>query len=296
MGLPISFNFNREMMITMLDESKTDLTVAFKVYLEYKKEYIKTFIVFLTGIIVLVFTGIFIIRFVILDNYFQFDEVIRLLLMLIILLILCLIFFLLLSYARTTFGLTYDIMTSGELFTEFRRSITYFKKYWLYFALLSLPYALILVLEQLFGLFFLLELIQSQENDRTFLFLIKIVVYSFDFMLIITLIEIFPSIIVVKQLKQCLTENFLILSQNFKRLFFSIGTYYLIFRGSMFIVDITRLLIVTSEETFLLFNMIFVIFAFLNALIGIPILSLISTRIYNTTILKTQAEGEESRG
>ena len=283
-------------MITMLEESITDITVAFKVYLEYKKEYIKTFIVFLTGIIVLVFTGIFIIRFVILDDYFQLDEIIRSLLMLIILLMLCLIFFLLLSYARTTFGLTYDIMTSGELFTEFRRSITYFKKYWLYFALLSLPYALILVLEQLFGLFFLLELIQSQENDRTFLFLIKIVVYSFDFMLIITLIEIFPSIIVVKQLKQCLTENFLILSQNFKRLFFSIGTYYLIFRGSMFIVDITRLLIVTSEETFLLFNMIFVIFAFLNALIGIPILSLISTRIYNTTILKTQAEGEESRG
>jgi hypothetical protein len=276
-------------MIIMLEESKTDIRVAFKVYSEYKREYIKTFTVFLTGIIVLVFTGIFIVRFVILENVFQFDEIIRLLLLLVTLLLLCLIFFLLLSYARTTFGLTYDIMTSGELFTEFRRSITYFKKFWLYFALLTLPYALIIVMDQLFGLFSLLDLINSQEGNRISLVMIKIVVYFFDFILYISLIEIFPSIIVVKNLKQCIAENFSILSQNFRRLFFSIGIYYLVFRGPMFIVDITRILIVTSEETFLLFNMIFLIVTFINALIGLPILSLISTRIYNTTILSTEA-------
>jgi hypothetical protein len=181
-------------------------------------------------------------------------------------------------------------MTSGELFTEFRRSITYFKKFWLYFALLSLPYVLIIVMDQFFTLFFLLEIIHSHEGNRIDLVVIKIIVYSFDFMLYISLIEIFPSIIVVKNLKQCITENFLILSHNFKRLFFSVGTYCLIFRGSMLIVDIARILIVTSEETFLLFNMIFAIFAFINALIGLPILSLISTRIYNTTILTTELE------
>ncbi|UCE13909.1 MAG: hypothetical protein JSV04_01725 [Candidatus Heimdallarchaeota archaeon] len=279
-----------------LDESITDLTVAFKVYLEYKKEYIKTFIVFLTGIIVLVFSGMLILRFVILDNYFQFDELIRSILMLIILLILCSIFFLLLSYARTTFGLTYDIMTSGELFTEFRRSITYFKRFWLYFVLLSLPYVLIIVLDQLFTIFILLELIQSTEDNRIFLVPIKIAVYLFDLMLYITLIEIFPSIIVVKKIRQCIIENMIILRQSLKRLFFSVGIYYLVFRGPMFIVEITRILMVTNETTFLFFNIIFAIFAFIYALIGLPILSLISTRIYNTTILKTKAEESESRG
>ncbi|MFX0182197.1 MAG: hypothetical protein ACFE95_03860 [Candidatus Hodarchaeota archaeon] len=274
----------------MLDDSITDIRVAFKVYLEYKKEYIKTFIIFLTGIIVSVFTGIFIVRFVILDNYFQFDEIIRSFLMLIILVILCSIFFLLLSYARTTFGLTHDIMTSGELFTEFRRSISYFKKFWLYFVLLSLPYVLIIVMDQFFTISFLLEIIHSHERNRIGLVFLKIIFYSFDLMLCISLIEIFPSIIVVKNLKQCITENFLILRQNFKRLFFSVGAYYLIFRGSMFLVDIARILIVTSEETFLLFNIIFAIFAFINALIGLPILSLISTRIYNTTILITELD------
>lgn len=293
MSLQTNFNFDREMMKTMLEASITDIRIAFKVYLEYKKEYIKTFIIFLTGIIILVFTGMFIIRFVILENYFQFDEIIRLLLLPIILLILCLIFFLLLSYARTVFGLTYDIMTSGELFTEFRRSISYFKKFWLYFALLSLPYALIIFLEQLFSIFSLIELIQSHGGDRTFLVLIKVVVYFVDFMLNISFIEIFPGIIVVKELKKSFTENFSILSHNFSRLFYSIGIYYLLFRGAMFIVDITRLLIVTSEETFLFFNLIFLIFAFINVLIGIPILSLISTRIYNTTILTTEAKGKE---
>ncbi|MFX1284824.1 MAG: hypothetical protein ACFFB5_14280 [Promethearchaeota archaeon] len=277
----------------MLEESITDIRIAFRVYLEYKKEYIKTFILFLTGIIILVFTGISIIRFVLLENYFQFNEIIRLILMPIILLIFCLIFFLLLSYARTVFGLTFDIMTSGELFTEFRRSISYFKKFWLYFALLTLPYALIIVLEQLFSMFSLLELIQSNGGDRTFLVLIKVIVYFVDFMLNITFIEIFPSIIVVKEIKKSFTENFLILNHHFSRLFFSIGTYHLLFRGTMFIVDITRLLIVTSVETFLFFNLIFLIVTFINVLIGIPILSLISTRIYNTTILTTKTEGKE---
>lgn len=273
----------------MLDESRTDLAIAFKVYLEYKKAYISTFILFLIGIVVLVFTGIYIIVFVILDNSFQFDEITGVFFMLITLLILFSIFFLLLSYARTTFGLTYDIMTSGELFTEFRRSITYFKKFWLYFALLSFPYALLIVTDQLFGLFSLLTIIQTQEGNRIFLVSIKLVVYLIDFMLCISFIEIFPSIIAVKNLKQSITENFTILRQNFKRLLFSIGIYHLVFRGPMFIADITRILVVTSEETFLPFNMIFLVFTVINALMGYPILSLISTRIYNTTILSTEA-------
>ncbi|MHA1966641.1 MAG: hypothetical protein ACW964_02450 [Candidatus Hodarchaeales archaeon] len=274
----------------MFTESITDIRIAFKTYLEYKKEYILTFIIFLMGIFLLVFTGIFIFRFVILDNYFQFEEVIRVLLTLIILLILCSIFFLLLSYTRTIFGLSNDIITSGDLFTEFRRSISYFKKYWLYFALLTAPFGLIIFIEQLFSSFSLLEMIHSQEGNRIFFVGLKIIVYSFDLMLYIALIEIFPSLIEVKKLRQCIKENFSILRQNFKRVFVSVAFYYLIFRGPMFIVDITRILIVNSEEAFLLFNFIFLISSIFNVLIGLPILSLITTRIYNTTILKARTE------
>ncbi|MFW9905655.1 MAG: hypothetical protein ACFFFH_15080 [Candidatus Thorarchaeota archaeon] len=281
--------------MTILNESITDIKIAFKVYSEYKKTYISTFIIFLTGIIVLVFTGFFIGRFVILENYFQINNIIRLTLILIVPLILCLIFFLLLSYARTTFGLTNDIMTSGELFTEFKRTITYFKKFWLYFTVLTLPYVFIIVGDQMITLFYLFELIHSHENNRVSVVIIKILVYFFDLVLYITLIEIFPSIIVVRNLKQCFIENFSVVNQNIKRLILSVGLYYLLFRVPMIIVDIARLLIVTNEETFLLFNMIFLFFSFINALIGLPILSLISTRIYNTTILKTKTEGNKSQ-
>lgn len=41
--------------MTILGESITDKKIAFKVYSEYKKTYISTFIIFLTEIIVLVF-------------------------------------------------------------------------------------------------------------------------------------------------------------------------------------------------------------------------------------------------
>ena len=137
-------------------------------------------------------------------------------------------------------------------------------------------------------------MIQTQEGNRIFLVLIKLVVYFFDLMLCISFIEIFPSIIVVKNLKQSINENFTIFRENFKRLLFSIGIYHLTFRGPMFIVDVTRILSVTNVETFLFFNMIFMIVTVINALIGIPILSLISTRIYNTTILSSEAIPHES--
>ena len=274
----------------MFTESKTDIRIAFKTYLEYKKAYIKTFIVFLIGIYLLVFSGLLILRFVILKNTFQIEEILRILLTLIIPVIFCLIFFLLLSYTRTIFGLSNDIMSSGDLFTEFRRSITYFKKYWLYFALLTVPFGLIIFVEQLFSSFLLLEMIRTQEGNRLLIIGLKIIVYSIDLMLYIALIEIFPSLIEVKKLKESIKENFAILGKNFERVFVSVAFYYLIFRGSMFIVDITRVILVNSEETFLLFTFIFLFSAMFNVLIGLPMLSLIATRIYNTTILNARTE------
>ena len=274
----------------MFTESKTDIRIAFKTYLEYKKAYIKTFIVFLIGIYSLVFSGLLILRFVILKNTFQIEEILRILLTLIIPVIFCLIFFLLLSYTRTIFGLSNDIMSSGDLFTEFRRSITYFKKYWLYFALLTVPFGLIIFVEQLFSSFLLLEMIRTQEGNRLLIIGLKIIVYSIDLMLYIALIEIFPSLIEVKKLKESIKENFAILGKNFERVFVSVASYYLIFRGSMFIVDITRVILVNSEETFLLFTFIFLFSAMFNVLIGLPMLSLIATRIYNTTILNARTE------
>ena len=274
----------------MFTESITDIRIAVKTYLEYKRAYILTFIIFLIGIFLLSFTGTSIFRFVISENYFQLEEAIRVLLTLILLLIFLLIFFSLLSYTRTIFGLSNDIITSGDLFTEFRRSISYFKKYWLYFTLLTAPYGLFIFIEQLFSSFSLLEIIRSQEGNQQFFIPLKIIVYSFDLMLFVAFIEIFPSLIEVKKLRYSIDENFLILRQNFRRVFFSVAFYYLTFRGPMFIIDITRFLIVNSEESFFLFNYIFLISAMFNVLIGLPILSLIATRIYNTTILKSRTE------
>ena len=253
MSLLTYTNFDEEMIMRFLDESVTDIKIAFKAYSEYKKAYISIFTRFLIGIIVLIFTAFFIGRFVILEKYFQFDKIIRLTLMLTIPLILP-----------------------------------------LYFAVLTLPYVLIIVADQMFTLFYLLDLIYSQGNNHVSVVIIKVLVYFFDLVLYITLIEIFPSIIVVRNLKQCFIKNFSVVNQYLKRLILSVGLYYLLFRVPMIIVDIARFLITTSEETFLLFNMIFLIFSFIYALIGLPILSLISTRIYNTTISKTKANGNES--
>jgi len=109
----------------MLKESLIDLKIAFRLYIDYKKEYILTFIVFFIGIFVLVFTTIFILLNIAFNGYYQLNELTRLVIGPIILITFCCIFFLLLAYSRTIFGLTHDIMTSGELFTEFKRSIIF---------------------------------------------------------------------------------------------------------------------------------------------------------------------------
>ncbi len=272
----------------MLDESLIDLKIAFKLYFDYKKEYINTCVVFFIGIFFLVFGTIFVVLNIDEGDY-QLNELARLVIGPIILVIFCCVLFLLLAYARTIFGLTHDIMTSGELFTEFKRSIVYFKKFWFFFSLFSIPFFLIIFIDQLIGLFFILRFINTNEDYRSFLLPIKVFVYLFDFLTYVLLIEILPSMIVVKKVSQSIKENFQILRRHFRRIFLSIAFYYLIFRGAMFLVDISRLLLVSNENTFLMFNLVFFVVSFAHAIIGIPILSLISTRIYNTTMMNQES-------
>jgi len=279
----------RKKMINMSDESLIDLKIAFKLYFDYKKEYIHTSIMFFMGIFFLVFVTIFVVLNIIDEDYYQLNELARLVIGLIILVVFCCVLFLLLAFARTIFGLTYDIMTSGELFTEFKRSIIYFKKFWIFFSLFSIPFFLIIFIDQLIGLFFILRFINTNEDYRTFLIPVKVFVYLFDFLTYVLLIEILPSMIAVKKVSQSIKENFQILRSHFRRIFLSIGFYYLIFRGAMFFVDISRLLLVSNEVTFLVFNLIFLVVSFAHVIIGIPILSLISTRIYNTTMMNQES-------
>ncbi|MHA2332389.1 MAG: hypothetical protein ACXAEU_10195, partial [Candidatus Hodarchaeales archaeon] len=153
----------------MSDESLIDLKIAFKLYFDYRKEYIQTSVVFFLGIFFLVFITIFVVLNIIDEGSYQLNELARLAIGPIILVIFCCVLFLLLAYARTIFGLTHDIMTSGELFTEFKRSIVYFKKFWLFFSLFSIPFFLIIFIEQLIGLFFILRFINTNEDYRAFL-------------------------------------------------------------------------------------------------------------------------------
>ncbi|MFW9992943.1 MAG: hypothetical protein ACFFD4_12950 [Candidatus Odinarchaeota archaeon] len=277
-------------MIKIAKESLVDIYIAFKVYLDYKRAYISVFIVFMSGIVALVFSGILFMKTVVLDNIFQLNEDLRLLIILPVLAFLFSVYFFLIAYTNTIFGLTYDIMTSGELFTEFRRSITYFKKLWPFFMIFMLPIALIILAEQFFGLFLIIQFIATNEDNRLFLLLVKIPAYSLEFLIYVLLIEIFPGITATKQLNQSMSENREILRKNFRRVLLSVGFYFLLFRIPMFVVDIARILLVSSEETLLLCNIAFLIVTLLNAVVGMPILSLVSTRIYNTTIMDQNAE------
>lgn len=261
----------------MDNESVKDYQVALKLYFENRKQFMFTFFFFIFGIISLVITTITLIFL------FRNSGNLSAILIILVLISFFSIFFILLSYIRSTFGLAYDIMSSGDLFTEFKKSIKYFKKNWLVFLLLSAPIGLIIFLEQILSTIIIFYYLFSEVDYRPYIIPIKVFVYIIDFSYFVLFIGIFPSIVAKQKVRAAFKENSKILRLHLKRIMLSIGIYYLIFRGLMFLIDALRIIFTSNLSTFNIFNFLFFFTAMLNIAVGMPIYSLISTRIYNLT-------------
>ncbi|UYP44394.1 hypothetical protein NEF87_000679 [Candidatus Lokiarchaeum ossiferum] len=176
------------------------------------------------------------------------------------------------------YGLAFDIMSSGDMFAEFKGSFSYFKRFWWQYPLLSL----IFTLSGFFTQFDLpIKFFITEVN-------VQIMLYTpLTYCLTVLFIEIFPSLTSSSNLKASFKENFLILKQNPKRLLATWGIFYIIFQFIpsivIFIISLLSNLLFEELITIIIFITLIIVMLFWMFVIGYPVMTLIATRIYNST-------------
>lgn len=183
------------------------------------------------------------------------------------------------------FGLAHDIMTSGFMYTEFKKSFTYFWRYWWQYLILNF-------LISLFSPFSLLSFWTPPASISLPLIslLINIIIFSIiHFMLFMLVIATFPSITHQGSLFKSFFESFRILKKDFKRVIKTWGFFYILFYIPSYILIIPLYFSInTYLGTFLLIVILGAIIGTVMFLylIGSPLMALISTRIYNSVDFK----------
>ena len=190
------------------------------------------------------------------------------------------------AFISSTYGLSHDIIISGDQFTEFENSFTYFKRHFFYYIFLSI---LILWIPIAFELDFhfhnFFEVIPDLQRNEIELILDAFSIYLFQYLLFILLNLTLPSITNDGKLIKAFKENFSILIKNPKRIIASWGIFFVFVSLPSFIFLIIAILLLRFFLPTLFFLMGVIIFVLVlsSVILGYPIMSLIATRIYATT-------------
>lgn len=204
--------------------------------------------------------------------------------------------FLISIFFGSSFGLSYDIMSGGDQFTELRGFFHYFKQYWWQYIFLSLLLVSGAFLSSfIYGLFFsgpIEDALYVLFLNITIIIIYKVLMYFW----ITIILQTFPSLTSQGSIKNALHENFKLLRVNSKRILSSLLLFFLIFNFSWTLLEILdlsmRILAVEMRwvwyQNFIQsYSIIFPLIQFLaqtifNFLLAIPMLALVSTRIYNS--------------
>jgi hypothetical protein len=175
------------------------------------------------------------------------------------------------AFNGTLYGLSYDIISSGDLHTEFRHAFTYFRKFWFRYLLISL-----LTLSVTASYYLILL-----PGDQTLLFILIIVV---DYFSILYITGLYTSVTANGSLIRALKESGSLLKKDFKRIASTLGIYFIIFRVPyiLFFLILKWGLATNSILVILLGGVIVMMFLSLASFIGTPVLTIFATRIYNT--------------
>ena len=183
------------------------------------------------------------------------------------------------------YGLAYDIMSSGDMFTRFVSSFHYFKRFWWQYLLLALANSVNLLI------FVFSEIIDIANPGYKILADTGIMLAQYGIMFLFLLIFncILPSLTAQGKLKNSFVEVYRILKKNFKRLVKTWLVYFVVF---ILPIAVTSLIVLELEYFYweqtwgkIIVALLFclrLLFSFIFFFIGFPIKSLIATRIYNS--------------
>lgn len=180
------------------------------------------------------------------------------------------------AFMNCQHGLAYDIMSSGEMFAEFKNSFAYFKRFWWQYPLLTFG---LFIMNGIFSGFSRIKNPGPNFHNLTFdfvqiiLFLGKLILFFIWFILFI---HTFPSLTSQGNFKRSFIESFRIVKNNPKRILSTWGTYFLVF-----IVPTLTLGILMEIFGIIFLYVMFGIAFIILIIIGFPMLALIALGIYN---------------
>ncbi|MHA2226222.1 MAG: hypothetical protein ACXAC8_13520 [Candidatus Hodarchaeales archaeon] len=268
-------------ILTGGNESFKDLKLSWNLFIDNYQAFIKTEIFAFSAFFATILSGLAFLTsaIIIFPGSLTFESI----LLLIVFLVILGFNFLFYGFLSCQYGLSYDIMSSGDLFTEFRRLFNYFKRFWWQYSLITFLIYLPTLFSPVNTLLSNTIRIQGIESVIGPLNPFKILIYFFfEFLWFVVFIELYPSVTSRESLRTSIFENFTILKGNIGRLFTSIGLYYFFFKVPIIILYIISISSPWNQFTPLIeiINIINSIFVLISSLLGPPIVSLIATRIY----------------
>jgi hypothetical protein len=181
------------------------------------------------------------------------------------------------------FGLAYDIISSGDMFTEFKQAFVYFRDHWWKYILLIFVTG--------FG-FFVPDRrmgfdppLPARDIFGSWSFLLVIIRFIILLVILILFSGALPSVTAQGSLRNSFVESFRIVKKDYKRLIKTWSIYFITFNGPAFTITllIAIFLPYITGTFWMPILMILLLVSYLYKLfIGFPMLSLIATRIYNS--------------
>ena len=255
-----------------MNKSVEDFRLSLNVFKDNLRAYLSVVLFVLAGSFGILLLGLAALGFVVLIQVYDINltnntRVLLFLLIAILIFISLLVVFVFSAFNATLYGLSFDIMSSGNLYTEFRNAFIHFREHWLAYIVISMPMLFLSMVYQLFS------------KDQ----IIQYILYIFvDYFSIMFFTGLLTSVTAKGKFFYSFQESFSIIKKDFRRIASTIAIYFLIFRTPYIIgVYIAKLGLTIDYVVLILLicNFILMLFA---SLIGNPILSIIATRIYNT--------------
>jgi len=255
-----------------MNTSVEDFKLSLRVFKDNLRAYLSVVLFVIAGSLSVAIFGLATLGFVIIIREFNLNLTVDASLLIflfisIIFLFVLLVVFVFSAFNATLYGLSYDIMSSGNLYTEFRNAFIHFRKHWLAYIIISIP------------MLFISMIYQYIPREQLGAYILYIFI---DFLSIMFFTGLLTSVTAKGKFFYSFKESISLLRRDFRRISLTIGIYFLIFRTPYIIGVYIAKLGLTIDYIILILlmgNFILLLFA---SLIGSPILSILATRIYNT--------------
>ncbi len=185
------------------------------------------------------------------------------------------------SFLNCQYGLAYDVMSSGDMFSEFKRAFKYFQRFWWQYMLFSLISVVSIFIPRR------REYLEFSEITSNIYFDIGIMVIQLMIYFIFIVISsgTLPSVTAQGSFKNSFVETFRILRKHPMRILKTWGTYFFIFIFPIVALSFVRMELhnfLGPNRLFLIFDIFALLLYLVYLFIGYPLKTLISTRVYNS--------------